>query len=146
MRLESLLLVNIWGELPYRPLHYLPPTLALPLAALFSLLLALAQPVSAEEWPPPEKTAGVDLRSAESIEQGRQTFNGVCAGYCHGSEGHAKRGPALRGRADLSVSTLYYTISNGRRRVDPMPAWKGVLAEEKIWQVIAYIVSLREAH
>ena len=146
MHLERLLLVIFLKRAPYQSFHYLPPTFALPFAALFSLWLATAQFAVAEELPPPEKTGGIDLRSPDNVEQGRQTFNGVCAGYCHGSEGHAKRGPALRGRADLSVSTLYYTISNGRRRVDPMPAWKGVLAEEKIWQVIAYIVSLREAH
>lgn len=94
----------------------------------------------------PEHTAGVDLSAPEIIEEGRNSFNGLCAGYCHGAGGTAKRGPALRNRPELDETSLYATILNGRRRGgNPMPGWKGLLTDEEIWTIVAYIVSLRDA-
>jgi mono/diheme cytochrome c family protein len=94
----------------------------------------------------PEHTAGVDLADPDVIEKGGEMFNGLCAGYCHGTNGTAKRGPALRSRPELDENTLHYTIVNGRSRGgNPMPAWGGTLSEEQIWTIIAYIVSLRDA-
>lgn len=93
-----------------------------------------------------ERTGGIDLREVQHIEAGYKIFSGLCAGYCHGTGGTAKRGPALRNRPELTAHTLYYTITNGRRRSgNPMPPWKGLLSEKQIWQVVAYIVSLRNA-
>ena len=94
----------------------------------------------------PERTAGVDLASPATIEEGRKAFGGLCAGYCHGTGGAAKRGPALRNRPELHETSLYATILNGRRRgANPMPGWKGLLTDEEIWTIVAYIVSLRDA-
>lgn len=94
----------------------------------------------------PDKTAGVDLTDAAAIEKGGEMFNGMCAGYCHGTNGTAKRGPAVRNRPDLDEYTLYHTIAKGRKRSgNPMPPWEGLLSEEEIWTIIAYIVSLRDA-
>ncbi len=94
----------------------------------------------------PGHTAGVDLQDPDVIREGGAAFNGVCAGYCHGTNGTAKRGPALRNRPELHELSLYHTILNGRRRSgNPMPGWKGILSDEEIWTIIAYIVSLREA-
>ena len=94
----------------------------------------------------PEHTAGVDLSDPEVAKKGGEMFNGMCAGYCHGTAGTAKRGPALRNRPELNESSLYYTILKGRKRGgNPMPPWEGLLTDEQIWTIIAYIVSLREA-
>lgn len=94
----------------------------------------------------PEHTAGVDLAAPATIEEGRKSFDGLCAGYCHGTGGAAKRGPALRNRPELHETSLYATILNGRRRGgNPMPGWKGLLTDEEIWTIVAYIVSLRDA-
>lgn len=94
----------------------------------------------------PEHTAGVDLTDAETIRQGERDFNGLCAGYCHGTGGTAKRGPALRNRPELDEYRLYTVIRNGRRRGgNPMPPWKDLLSDEEIWTIVAYIVSLRDA-
>ena len=93
-----------------------------------------------------EQTGGVDLRDVKHIEAGYKIFSGLCAGYCHGPEGTAKRGPALRNRPELKAHVLFHTIANGRKRSgNPMPPWKGLLTETQFWQLVAYIVSLRDA-
>ena len=115
-------------------------------ALLALLLLALPTAGAHAELLGPEHTAGVDLSDPEVAKQGGEMFNGMCAGYCHGTAGTAKRGPALRNRPELDEHTLYHTILKGRRRSgNPMPPWEGLLTEEQIWTIIAYIVSLREA-
>ena len=92
------------------------------------------------------QTGGINLRDLQHIEAGYKIFSGLCAGYCHGPEGTAKRGPALRNRPELKAHMLFHIISNGRKRSgNPMPPWKGLLNETQIWQVVAYIVSLRDA-
>ena len=113
---------------------------------LFALLVGLSSLAGAEEVLSGEQTGGIDLRDVQHIEAGYKIFSGLCAGYCHGPEGTAKRGPALRNRPELKAYALFHVISNGRRRSgNPMPPWKGLLTEAQIWQVVAYIVSLREA-
>ena len=113
---------------------------------LLALLVGLASGAAGDEVLSGPQTGGIDLRDVQHIEAGYKIFSGLCAGYCHGPEGTAKRGPAVRNRPELKAHTLFYTISNGRRRSgNPMPPWKGLLTETQIWQVVAYIVSLRDA-
>ncbi len=115
----------------------------------FVALVLLAWPMAnatASELLAPEHTAGVDLADPEIAKRGGEMFNGMCAGYCHGTSGTAKRGPAVRNRPDLDELSLYHTILKGRKRSgNPMPPWEGLLTDEQIWTIIAYIVSLREA-
>ena len=113
---------------------------------LVVLLVCLSSVAGAEEVLSGEQTGGIDLRDVQHIEAGYKIFSGLCAGYCHGPEGTAKRGPALRNRPELKTYTLFYVISNGRKRSgNPMPPWKNLLTEAQIWQLVAYIVSLRDA-
>ena len=113
---------------------------------LVALLVGLASAAAGDEVLSGAQTGGIDLRDVQHIEAGYRIFSGLCAGYCHGPEGTAKRGPAVRNRPELKAHTLFYTISNGRRRSgNPMPPWRGLLTETQIWQVVAYIVSLRDA-
>jgi len=113
---------------------------------LFALLVGLISAAAGDEVLSGPQTGGIDLRDVQHIEAGYRIFSGLCAGYCHGPEGTAKRGPAVRNRPELKAHTLFYTISNGRRRSgNPMPPWRGLLTETQIWQVVAYIVSLRDA-
>lgn len=122
-----------------------PHTVAVALAA------AAAWAASLAAWPlradlPPEHTAGIDLNDPAVVKEGGESFNGLCAGYCHGTAGTAKRGPALRNRPELDAYTLYSTIVNGRRRSgNPMPGWKDLLSDEEVWTIVAYIISLRDA-
>jgi mono/diheme cytochrome c family protein len=79
-----------------------------------------------------------------SSSKGMEILSSTCGGYCHGTEGRGFKAPALRNRADLTTDALHATIYFGRKRAGKlMPAWGGVLSEEKIWTVLAEIVSLR---
>jgi mono/diheme cytochrome c family protein len=116
----------------------------LTLAPFLSVHAALGG--SDEEFPPPDKTAGVDLRDPAVIAKGIEILSGTCGGYCHGSEGRGAKGPSLRNRIELTPEMLHTTITFGRKRAGHlMPAWGGSLSEEKIWTVVAGIVSLRHA-
>ena len=113
---------------------------------LVALAVGLVHGAMGEEALSGGQTGGINLRDLQHIEAGYKIFSGLCAGYCHGPEGTAKRGPALRNRPELKAHMLFHIISNGRKRSgNPMPPWKGLLNETQIWQVVAYIVSLRDA-
>lgn len=128
--------------------------IALPLRPVLAALLVLASVMFYRaalggpdaDPPPPDQTAGVDLRDPAVIAKGLEILNGTCGGYCHGSEGHGFKGPSLRNRLDLGAEDLHTTIYFGRKRNGHMmPAWGGTLSEEQIWTVVAAIVSLRHA-
>jgi mono/diheme cytochrome c family protein len=89
----------------------------------------------------------IDLNDPAQVAEGQTTFNRSCTAYCHGRDGLQGRAPSLRGRGDLSSEQIHTTISNGRRNAGKiMPAWKGLLDDQKIWQLTAFILSLREQH
>ncbi len=116
--------------------------------AVFVGLVAAMLPMHAfgEDLPPPDKTAGVDLRDPAAIAKGMEMINTTCGGYCHGPGGRGFKAPSLRNRTDLSPNALHLVISHGRKRAGKlMPAWKGMLTDEQIWSVIAAIVDLRNA-
>ncbi len=117
------------------------------LITLFLLTAFAALPGrAADDLPPPEKTGGIDLRSPEAVARGVELLNTTCGGYCHGTNGVGIRAPRLRNRTDLSPTSLYATISFGRKRGGKMmPGWRGTLSEEDIWSAVAAVVSLREA-
>ena len=111
-------------------------------APFFSYYAAAAD----EELPPPDKTAGVDLRDPAVIAKGVEIISGTCGGYCHGSQGRGGKAPSLRNRTDLTADMLHTTITFGRKRAGHlMPAWGGALSDEKIWTAVAGIISLRNA-
>lgn len=85
--------------------------------------------------------------------EGKTQYNNICAS-CHGSEGKgdgvaaAALDPKPRNLNDaayvstLSNEHLYKVISEGGAAVGLSPmmaAWGGVLSEQQIWDVIAYI-------
>lgn len=87
----------------------------------------------------------------EAAEAGAVLFNNSCAA-CHGPQGHGDGpagtalDPAPKNLPELSAAVgddyLFWRISAGSEGTS-MPAWKGVLTEEQIWQVIAYIHTLK---
>ncbi len=88
----------------------------------------------------------IDISDPEHVARGSKLYQSNCTWYCHGKEGARGRSPRLRGRPELTVRKLYLTIANGRKRGGKvMPAWKTRLSPEQMWQLVAYIVSLREA-
>lgn len=89
--------------------------------------------------------------SADAAVAGGEIFQSTCA-TCHGSGGHGD-GPA--GAAlnpppkDLSVlqlevsdGYLFWRISEGSPGT-AMVAWRGILTDEQIWQLTAYIRTLK---
>jgi len=113
-----------------------------------ALVIALASTVTL--WPgiaARGEEPTIDLNDPAQVAEGHTTFNRTCTGYCHGRDGLQGRAPSLRGREDLSSEQIHTTISNGRRSGGKiMPAWKGQLDDQKIWQLTAFILSLREQH
>jgi mono/diheme cytochrome c family protein len=86
----------------------------------------------------------LDLSNPEVIALGKKRFNRACF-YCHGYEGAGGKGASLQRRADLTPDAVFNTISNGRiRGSSVMPPWKNSLTAEEIWQLVAYILSLRD--
>lgn len=66
-----------------------------------------------------------------------------CAG-CHGDHGGGGMGPSLRDEAWLygnKDSDIFSSIAEGRAY--GMPAWGTKLPESQIWELVAYIQSLR---
>lgn len=104
----------------------------------------LADGNAEEDIPPPDQTAGVNLRDPETISKGMEMLSSTCGGYCHGTEGRGFKAPMLRNRPDLTVEALHNTIYFGRKRAGKlMPSWGDALSDQEIWTVIAAIVSLR---
>ncbi len=95
-------------------------------------LLLLAGPLAASP---------LDLTSPELIADGAEQFARSCSvGYCHGSEGKAARGPALRERS-WDPRELYRITVEGLPGTS-MPGWKGVIPDRSVWAVTAYVLSL----
>lgn len=105
---------------------------------------------AAGHWMAPEDAAkrkNPVAASAASIAQGKKLFQANCAS-CHGAQGKGDgpAGAALNPRpADLAAMAgqhpdgdFAWKIANGR---GPMPAWKGTLKENQIWDLVNYLQS-----
>lgn len=86
----------------------------------------------------------------EAIENGRDTFQSTCTS-CHGDGGRGD-GPASAAlnpppknlvelKAQVGDDYLFWKISEGDFGT-AMLAWKGILTEEQIWELITYIRTL----
>ena len=79
-----------------------------------------------------------------ALQQGRRFFVAYnCAG-CHGDHGGGGMGPSLRDEAWIYGGTdgeIADSIKEGRAH--GMPAWGRMLTEEQVWQIAAYLKSLR---
>ncbi len=111
----------------------------------------------------PEEYAGKTnpfAGDADAIAAGEQIFQTYCVA-CHGTEGKGD-GPAaatldpkpanLADSMMMSMTTddyLFWRVNEGGA-MEPfnsaMPAWKGALSEEQIWQVISYVRTLSESN
>lgn len=110
-----------------------------PLAMLSFSSLAVADGGSGTL--PPEK----DLASAVWIEKGQELFAQSCA-YCHGMKGDAGRTKSFAERPGWPPAKIYAVISKGRiRGANKMPSWEGLIPEDDIWKIVAYIKSLTPA-
>jgi cytochrome c oxidase cbb3-type subunit 3 len=83
---------------------------------------------------------------SDAIAEGRRFFLAYnCAG-CHGDHGGGGMGPSLRDEVWLYGDThaqVANSIAFGRAY--GMPAWGKMLTEAQVWQLAAYIKSMRTA-
>lgn len=85
-----------------------------------------------------------DLSDPKAIAAGEKRFNQNCV-YCHGNAGSGGKAAPLQGRSDLVPDYVFETIANGKKRGSfQMPAWKDAFSEKEIWELDAYIMSLRQ--
>lgn len=102
----------------------------------------------------PEQYSGLHnqfIDDPEAVAAGQELFEANCSA-CHGVTGEGD-GPAsgnlnpppanlAERQPNLSDAYLFWRISEGGL-MEPfnsiMPGWKGLLDEEQIWQIIAYI-------
>lgn len=109
------------------------------------------QAAAAGHWMAPEDAAkrkNPVATSAASVARGQKLYAANCAS-CHGAQGRGDgpAGAALKPKpTDLAAMAGGHTdgdyawkIAHGR---GPMPAWKGVLTENQIWDAVNYIQGL----
>lgn len=83
-------------------------------------------------------------KDAVALQEGRRLFVRFNCSGCHGGHAGGGMGPSLRdvtwiyGNRDAEI---FSSIAQGRAR--GMPAWGTKLPQEQIWQLVAYIQSLR---
>ncbi len=120
-----------------------------------SLLDAESELVERPE--PPEEFAGLTnplAGDAQAIAEGAKLYQANCSS-CHGASGQGD-GPAAGGlepkprnlameQSSLDDAYLFWRISEGGL-MEPfrsvMPAWKGLLDEQQIWQIISFLRTL----
>lgn len=100
---------------------------------------------------PPEYAGKTNPFGAEAAQEGAEIFKTNCE-TCHGPQGHGD-GPA-GGSLDPKPQNLaklqeiagddylFWRISAGKEGTS-MVAWKGILSEEQIWQVVSFIRTLK---
>ncbi len=101
--------------------------------------------------PVPVEYAGkTNPLGADAATAGAEVFKTNCEA-CHGTQGHgdgpagASLDPKPKNLAELQTQAgddyLFWRVSTGKEGTS-MVAWKGVLTEEQIWQVIAFVRTL----
>jgi len=124
-------------------------------------VIGTAITVKAVEAPKPaaerEHMANPLAGNPKAIAEGKELFKTHCA-VCHGPEGKGNIGPSLVNNmflyveGDLPDDDYFEIINNGttpgmvqegRKAKGGMPPFKGTLAKDKIWAVVAYIRSLQ---
>ena len=106
---------------------------------------------SSLETIPAEFVGKTNPFGADAETAGAEVFKNNCEA-CHGPQGHgdgpagAALDPKPRNLAMLAPTVgddyIYWRINTGKEGTS-MVAWKGVLTEEQIWQVVSFIRSLK---
>lgn len=79
-----------------------------------------------------------------ALQDGRRLFNWYNCSGCHGGHAGGGMGPSLRDNVWLygdRDDQIFDTIAEGRS--NGMPAWGSKIPEDQIWQLVAYIKSMR---
>lgn len=99
----------------------------------------------------PADYAGLTNPVADGAAAGAEVFKVNCES-CHGPQGHgdgpagAALDPAPKNLVDVAALAgddyLFWRVNTGKEGT-AMVAWKGVLTDEQIWQVVAFIRTLK---
>ncbi len=79
-----------------------------------------------------------------ALTEGRRLFVRYNCSGCHGGHAGGGMGPSLRDAAWIyggDDSHVFDSIAEGRAH--GMPSWGGKIPQQEIWQLVAYIKSLR---
>lgn len=100
--------------------------------AMAVVWIAIGGPVHADER--------ADLKDPKLIAAGRSLFLEKQCAHCHGEDG---KGGVNLARRDLDPLEAFQSIADGREKNGiRMPAWRDVLTDEEIRQVVAYVMSI----
>ena len=102
--------------------------------------------------PVPAEYAGqTNPLGADAAAAGAEIFKNNCVA-CHGEQGHgdgpagASLNPQPKDLPELASAVgddyLYWRINTGKPGTS-MVGWKGILTDEQIWQVVAFIRTLK---
>lgn len=81
--------------------------------------------------------------NAYSVSEGQRLYESFNCSGCHGGRGGGHIGPALsdaQWRYGASVEEVHRSIAEGRP--DGMPAFKGLIDGDQLWQLSAFVLSL----
>jgi high-affinity iron transporter len=100
---------------------------------------------------PAEFAGKTNPLGAESAAAGAEIFKNNCTA-CHGEQGHgdgpagAALNPAPRNLPELASTVgddyLFWRVSVGKLGTS-MVGWSGILTDDQIWQVVAFIRTLK---
>ena len=100
---------------------------------------------------PPEYTGKTNPLGADAATAGADVFKTNCEA-CHGPQGHgdgpagAALDPKPKNLPDLAKTVtddyFFWRINTGKEGTS-MVAWKGVLTDEQVWQVVSFIRTLK---
>lgn len=100
---------------------------------------------------PTEFAGATNPFGAEAAAAGAEIFKANCE-LCHGPQGHGdgiagqSLEPKPRNLADLQATVgddfLFWRIHEGKPGTS-MVAWKGILSDEQIWQIVSFIRTLK---
>lgn len=104
------------------------------LLAVALAFVALATVVRADNVP--------NLKDPKMIAAGHALFLEKQCAHCHGEDGN---GGVNLTRRDLDPTIAFQSIASGREKNGiRMPAWRGVLTDEQIWEATAYVLSINQ--
>jgi cytochrome c oxidase cbb3-type subunit 3 len=81
--------------------------------------------------------------NAFAVAEGQRLFAWFNCSGCHGGGGGGHIGPALTDaewRYGASIEEVHHSIAEGRPR--GMPAFRGLITDDQLWQLSAYVLSL----